>query len=149
MDTISNQDLFNRVAEHLIYQGVPAISSEGLCAYRGANSTRCAVGCLISNSEYGPDIEGSTVCGAGGHRVRSAVERSLDVLLSSYNIELLADLQVTHDAPDGRPEFMDEEGNYIPSECRSFYVKSLRRTAENFGLSDAVIDRELKSLSVD
>lgn len=42
----------------------------GMCAYRGAGGARCAIGLLISDEKYSPDMEG---CGPGSENVHQAL----------------------------------------------------------------------------
>ena len=60
---MNQQEIFDKVASHLITQGVQAKylpHSDGYpsCAYRGENDTMCAAGCLIPDEEYNPEFEG-------------------------------------------------------------------------------------------
>ena len=54
---MTKQQIFNKVAKHLLKQGAKSISGI-VCAYRGDNKTRCAIGCLIPNRLYDKTIEG-------------------------------------------------------------------------------------------
>ena len=84
---MTNQETFDRVAEHLLKQDAKSLR-HGACAYRGDAGFKCAVGCLISDDEYGPGIEGFGVwtpwligwCRQHG-----------------YSTALLANLQQVHD----------------------------------------------------
>lgn len=58
---ITKQELFDHVCEHLAKQQKPSKTKEGHCAYRGLNSTACAIGACISDSDYNEEIEGLTV----------------------------------------------------------------------------------------
>jgi len=62
---LTTQEIYNRVAKHLLAQGGRSQSRDDdgdlVCAYRGANHTSCAVGCLIPDEVYTPDIEGGSV----------------------------------------------------------------------------------------
>lgn len=58
------QEVFNKIKAHLLSQKKrsvfqPAQSSilETTCAYRGDDGLKCAVGCLISDEAYTPEIE--------------------------------------------------------------------------------------------
>ena len=54
------QQIFDAVATHLLKQNRQA--KDGLsCCYRGIENTKCAVGCLIDDANYHPDMEGYTV----------------------------------------------------------------------------------------
>lgn len=56
---MTNQEIFNKVHTHLLTQRTAAIE-DGACAYR-AGSKSCAVGALIPDSLYTPEIEGTSV----------------------------------------------------------------------------------------
>jgi hypothetical protein len=59
---MNQQEIFDKVASHLITQGVQAVRNRWVgypsCAYRGDNGTMCAAGCLIPDEEYNPEFEG-------------------------------------------------------------------------------------------
>jgi hypothetical protein len=51
-------DAFNKMKAHLLAQNEQSRrAGMGRCAYRGDNNTKCAVGCLIPDSEYQIDFE--------------------------------------------------------------------------------------------
>jgi hypothetical protein len=58
MDTMS---VFYTVRDHLLAQNRRAVNDTGMCAYRGKDGTKCAVGCLILDDEYSTDMEGKPV----------------------------------------------------------------------------------------
>lgn len=62
MTKLSMQDVFETVARHLYTQGKPALDNSQ-CLYRGPDGTKCAVGCLIPDEVYVPQMD-------GGYRVR-------------------------------------------------------------------------------
>jgi hypothetical protein len=90
--TMTRQEIFNKVADHLLTQGKPALFDEiGDCAYRGQDGSMCAVGCLIPDELYTPEME----------------LKSVDTLLNAEfvlpgffydNYTLLSDLQRIHDS---------------------------------------------------
>ena len=53
----ARQDIFDRVATHLLLQGRPALNAEGYCKLRGNDGTKCAVGCLIPDERYHQQLE--------------------------------------------------------------------------------------------
>lgn len=55
----SAQEIFNKVAAHLLTQGRPA-REEDRCRYRTTNGLSCAVGCLIPDELYSPSFEGES-----------------------------------------------------------------------------------------
>ena len=58
----TNQETFDTVARHLLTQAEKAIQTGtlGECAYRGDRGLRCAVGCLLPDNLYDPDMEGQS-----------------------------------------------------------------------------------------
>lgn len=59
----NRQAVLEKVVAHLLAQRVPAVSATvfGGCRYRSPNGTKCAVGCLIPDELYTPEIEGAGV----------------------------------------------------------------------------------------
>ncbi len=87
---ITDQEVFNKVKSHLLEQREVASSIMGECKYR-INGLKCAIGCLIPNNLYDPDME--------THLVRGLLE--LWPWLGAHlgnNIKLLESLQNVHDA---------------------------------------------------
>lgn len=105
---MNQQEIFNKVVTHLAQQGVQSIDINtrtdeyaGDCAYRGDNGAKCAVGCLILDQFYRPEIEGEFVTSV---EVRNCLVES-EVLEKSHTEEqlddklnLLGSLQRIHDA---------------------------------------------------
>lgn len=107
-ETSTPQEVFDFVVNHLYKQGRPAlhnITNHGgdgsvKCAYRSQDGLTCAVGCLLTDEEYKPDMEyrgiwrlahyGQLVAVAGGFYNRHA--------------SLLQKLQLVHDG-NGSDEF--------------------------------------------
>lgn len=89
---MTNQQTFDAVARHLLTQKAPALrTTEGgevICAYRGDDGKKCAVGCLIPDDMYDAEL----MEGVGVHYIE-------DVLAPlGHSLELLATLQHIHDA---------------------------------------------------
>ena len=92
---MNTQELFDKVVSHLLEQGQPALSRTYRCAYRGTEGRQCAVGCLITDNNYAPFLEG---CGVASPRVQEAVMHSIGHQLTEYEALLLAHLQSIHDS---------------------------------------------------
>jgi hypothetical protein len=93
----TNQELFNKAVAHLRTQGRPARlpgdADRQACAYRGINKMMCAVGCLIPDELYGPDLE-----------LEGPFSKKFDRLAEFFEFgeypdrrEFLSDLQSIHD----------------------------------------------------
>ncbi len=85
------QQVYDFVVDHLRRQGGPAVDSSGTCLYRAARNCKCAVGCLLTDAEYRPEIEGTDI---------ETLSEGSDPVLPSFFLkhkELLLDLQNVHD----------------------------------------------------
>lgn len=95
---MNTQEVFTKVATHLLTQKVKAKSGQ-TCAYRSGDGLKCAVGCLIEDDEYMPEMEGHIVEGlftlaktSDNSKLKSFYER-----LGQHQ-RILTDLQDVHDA---------------------------------------------------
>jgi len=63
------QEIFTKVAKHLLTQGQRAVAVEGspACRYRGMNNTKCAIGCLIPDELYEEQMEGHSAASLLGN----------------------------------------------------------------------------------
>lgn len=64
MTPLTSQEMFDTVARHLLTQGRRSLRGAGpsaVCAYRGWDGTKCAIGAIIPDDEYDPIMEGITV----------------------------------------------------------------------------------------
>jgi hypothetical protein len=87
---MTNQQLFSKVAKHLLTQKKRSMDphEKGMCAYRGKNNLRCAIGALIPNTRYWGGLEG---LGVEYTEIKEAAGLQPD------NYELAAKLQSLHD----------------------------------------------------
>jgi len=85
------QDIFNKVAEHLLKQNARCQNDEDSCKYRGENNTSCAVGCLLPDSLYSIIMEGETIIGLFEKFPK------VKTFLGAKNTYLLRKLQDIHD----------------------------------------------------
>ena len=99
------QEIFDQSASHLLAQMAVSMNKD-TCAYRGESGLMCAVGCLISDEHYDPNIEGDAISSYWVHDDNAPLKRVL--IASGINIDdpfirkLLRKLQTVHD--DTPPE---------------------------------------------
>lgn len=94
------QEIFDKVAEHLLTQKVESRAVykgyvNRACAYRGENRTKCAVGILIPDEDYRPEMEGNVP-----HKNLFSVEvwpNQDSAKPLKEHISLLSSLQRVHD----------------------------------------------------
>lgn len=92
--TNTSQDIFNRIYSHRLRQGWRSMGTDGRCAYRGINNTRCPVGVLIADEYYTLELEGQR---ASEELVIEAVEKSINIPLGENERQLLVTIQEIHD----------------------------------------------------
>lgn len=100
---MDKQAIYNQVRDHLLKQGEqsrqPARPStfgpvEGVCAYRGEGGKMCAVGCLIKDEFYSPELENKT---CDTPQVAEVLGKS-GIPTDWKTIDFLRDLQEIHDS---------------------------------------------------
>lgn len=89
---MTDQEIFDKVATHLLAQNAKSMNESG-CAYRGYCGRKCAIGCLIPDDKYHPDIENQTL---EADCVRAALEDGIS-LKSMRTLGLMVCLQSVHD----------------------------------------------------
>lgn len=96
MKMMTKQQVFDKVAKHLLAQNKPALlyNDTDDCAYRTRDGLRCAVGCLLTDEAYSPKFEGKNV----NHLFESAPAAMAACGLSvDRHAHLLLALQEIHD----------------------------------------------------
>ena len=95
---MNKQEIFDRVYKHMLTQNKRSINDEGsACAYRGHGGLMCAVGCLIPDELYTPQLEGCIVVKNPKVQEALVAAKVLDVVGSSDELEFLKCLQRIHD----------------------------------------------------
>ena len=69
----TNQSVYDKVCAHLAAQKTRSMNANG-CAYRGALGRSCAVGCLIPDEIYDPDMD---------------LDKSVGITTLSLNVNIL------------------------------------------------------------
>lgn len=108
------QEIFDKIATHLLKQGAKSKNTEGRCMYRGPDGLMCAAGCLIDDVHYRDTMEGRSVV---DRLIETAIKSSIGAVPPA-GCGLLLKLQEAH---DGRS----------PEEWRS----ALRKIAADFKLN--------------
>lgn len=87
---VTKQEFFDTVAAHLLsMDDVSWDYSRGICAYRGAGGAKCAIGVMIPDELYNPEMEGLGVT--------SLVADWSQLSKFIPSISLAAELQAVHD----------------------------------------------------
>jgi hypothetical protein len=129
---VTNQEIFDKVVRHLAAQGGKSMLGPR-CRYRADGGKKCAIGCLIPDDYYEPEMEGLSVA---MRRVRRGLKDLLE--LDGDNderLDILRSLQLCHD--NARVNADDEWTDvYSPGYGVAW---DLRVIAETFGLSQTAI----------
>ncbi len=89
---MNNQEAFDKICNHLMTQKARAIGPTGMCVFRDAEGRKCAVGCLIPDELYTPDLESTPY---PKHLMYKAP--SVAAILDGVDLHLLRDCQCVHD----------------------------------------------------
>ncbi|WP_454735388.1 hypothetical protein [Cupriavidus necator] len=113
------QQIFDKVATHLLTQKTQAIEGPS-CRYRTATGLTCAVGCLIPDQAYDPEMEGGSVYNLIARAEQGDFSEATREFVGEIEAhkELLADLQSLHD-----------------SESPAYWAKGLAYIAESHELT--------------
>lgn len=115
------QLMFDHVVEKINEHGLAFDTKHATCMYRTSDGKKCAVGWLISDQEYTPDMEGSQV---GGLIARKILPKRLlgKFVEGRYENEiLLRDMQYAHDVCAG-------------SEDKPDFIVRMKRVAQSYKL---------------
>ena len=101
---MNKQEVFNKVATHLIKQGQRSVDHEAACLYRGPGNLMCAAGCLIEDEHYAPALENLLVRSTQVSRALTLSGVPLDAH------QMVAALQELHDrnGPARWPKLLQE-----------------------------------------
>ena len=91
---LSKQEIFDKVCKHLLEQGCKSMGNSQACLYRGSNGTQCAVGCLITDEAFKPELNSLPVHNS---RVREMLCQSGIDGHDAELVHLLRELQSIHD----------------------------------------------------
>lgn len=95
--TDTDRQVFDKVRNHLLTQKQKSERGPGQsCGYRGKNGLQCAVGCLITDEAYNPEIEGEPIS-------QELAQRCLidsGITFTSKTEAMLLHLQYIHDFED-------------------------------------------------
>ena len=111
-------DIFGEVKAHLLSQNKRAIEGEGkdrVCKYRTESGLKCAVGCLVPDSLYTPDMELASVAAAVKYRPVDS------------KFELMAQLQDIHD--ENSPPYWKDLLDVLVFKWKSSYAIDLEPSA--------------------
>lgn len=124
-DRANAQKLCDIAVKGVLQQGCPSTFEDGKCAYRGINNTKCAIGFIVPDEDYNPDMETKGISAAQFSLVRKKLN------ISSYIADILSELQSAHDraaretlhlTAEGRREFVD------------MFTETAKRLYANYGL---------------
>jgi hypothetical protein len=134
------QEIFDTATVGIIKQGGPASSKDTyMCAYRGEDGRKCAVGQLIPDELYTADLEGKGVHILG---IPGLQEILPQVDVTDKVFSLLDDLQDTHDnAPTEETEDGVRYWTYQVVACLKELAKTHRLDAS--AMLEAAVEEQL------
>ena len=144
-----------KIRDHLIKQKAKSESNNGSCKYRNANGNMCAVGCLIPDEVYSPELEGKAM---GREEIITAVGLSLKMKLDVDTLALLRAWQNYHDSAyaqyeDGESVFRVNYGRWIVEGAEHDSPNSPSamhehlKTRERYDMTGEITKRHIKQVS--
>ncbi len=104
---MTRKEVFEKVKNHLLAQmevsltdGSEAGGGAPMCAYRGRNGLKCAIGCLIPDEKYSQKLEGISISRVSSATLLSALDG--EVPTDRDTITMLYFLQGIHDGDHPR-----------------------------------------------
>ena len=130
MKTITLQQIVDQNREWFVVENHPRSMS---CAYRGADGTRCTIGCVLPDDLYTPemDLRGYTIPGCLENVKETGIATvlmcrpDLREFFKDISVNVLRQLQIIHDSYLGRIEgfnvYMDRELRQFANENKLNY----------------------------
>lgn len=93
----TTQDLFTEAVTGVVLQGEPSWDGQN-CFYRDDSGHKCALGFLIEDEDYSPDMEGETISTHGHYKeINLAIQHHIGRELGYREIIILQKVQQAHD----------------------------------------------------
>lgn len=137
------QEIFDTAVIGIIKQKGRSVDDNGICLYRGDNGMKCAVGQVLPDKFYDPEME---------HKSVNALIREFSTIPAyiSNNAELLSTLQQAHDYANEKITGYDDnrfivlDHNSIPDDSEEFVVSNFfgaaLKVAKMYDLSTAKVE---------
>jgi hypothetical protein len=97
---LTARDIYERVCAHLLSQRAVSEDDNGSCRLRSQNGHKCAIGSLVNDEVYHPDIEGTGISyyrhAQDGNLLRALYASEVNAYDPSI-VELLCELEQVHD----------------------------------------------------
>lgn len=107
---MNRQETYDKVRDHLMNQGERSFLEGAGCQYRGPGGMSCAVGCLIPDSIYKPDIESTFADDLPGNVLWAIGARTKDDATFLRRLQQIHDIHRVEDWPDRLYNFAVENG---------------------------------------
>lgn len=123
---MTDQEIFDTVARHLLKQGRPASKRDGACFYRTDDGLKCAAGVLIPDEDYSPWMENQPADQLSYFRSR----------FSRSALKLIQACQSAHDLGGTAGEHA-ERGTWLRE-----WKDQMQQIAREFHLDPAILEKE-------
>jgi hypothetical protein len=97
---LSARDIYERVSRHLLTQQAVSEDENGSCRLRSGDGRKCAIGSLVADHVYRPEIEGIGISYYRHARDGSLLRALYASEVNAYDpaiIDLLIELEEVHD----------------------------------------------------
>jgi hypothetical protein len=97
---LTARDIYERVSTHLLTQRAVSEDDNGSCRLRSSNGRKCAIGSLIADELYRPEIEGIGISYYRNAKDGTLLRALYASAVNAYDpeiVELLIELEEVHD----------------------------------------------------
>ncbi|WP_321794177.1 hypothetical protein [Caballeronia sp. J97] len=100
---LSPKEIYERVSEHLLRQRAVSEDDNGSCRLRSPEGRKCAIGSLVRDDQYEPELEGVGISYYRHARDGQLLRALFASNVNAYDpniIDLLIELEEVHDYAD-------------------------------------------------
>lgn len=111
---LTNEEISKKIRDHLTQQRAQSLRGnayDGECAYRGEEGRMCAVGVLLADEDYSPDMEGCGISECGADPRWVAISKALAARYGTHiDFFMLAEWQRYHDGSMYEDRCQNDDG---------------------------------------
>jgi hypothetical protein len=114
--TVTEQEVADYTIGKLLEQGYASLDMDGNCVYRGPEGSKCAIGWLIPDDAYDPNMDAYNANGVTDVTNKYFRKNEDELCAFDLRIQFLSELQVLHDnALSGVKDAMGRDEDFLES----------------------------------
>jgi hypothetical protein len=137
---LDRQSIYERVAAHLLLQGEPAVvvpGDEPIYGHRTPSGLRCAIGILIDDAVFDPELNQTRVIHADV--LRMLVASGLEIDMAGDDVDFLRDLEAVHDDASPKGDWLGQVVELLEQFRRTYELSGRAEAGEPVRELDSVV----------